>query len=89
MDVPGSFNAIIYASLQPTTIQNLYDNYSLLSQRPQTPPLLLASLQRVILNLKPTPSEGQVFTDDHAPVEWFTNTMVLGFLFSEGVESLP
>jgi len=31
---------------------NLYDNYNLLTQQPQIHPLLLASIQRVILNLK-------------------------------------
>ncbi len=89
MDVPETFNAIIYATAQPTIIQNLYDNYSLLSQQTQTHPLLLTSLQRVILNLKSTPTDGMVFTDDKAPIEWITNTMVLGFVFSQGVESLP
>ena len=26
MDIPDTFNSIIYATVQPTTIQNLYDN---------------------------------------------------------------
>jgi spermidine synthase len=89
MDVPDTFNAIIYASAQPSEIQNLYDNYSSLSQQPETHPLLLASIQRVILNLKPTPTGGIVFTDDKAPIEWITNTMVLGYLFSNGIDELP
>jgi predicted membrane-bound spermidine synthase len=89
MDVPGSFNAMIYATNQPTEFSNLSTNYTLLAQREQTPPLLLASLQRVILNQKPISTPGVVFVDDWAPIEWITNTMVLGYVFSEGVQSLP
>lgn len=89
MDVPGSFNAMIYATRQPTEFDNLKANYSLLAQRQDTPTLLLVSLQRVILNRKPLPASGVVFVDDWAPIEWITNTMVLGYVFSGAVENLP
>ena len=89
MDVPGSFNTIIYATLETSTIENLYQNYNNLLQQSETPELLLNSIQRVILNEKPTVTNGLIFTDDWAPIEWITNSMVLGFVFSDGVETLP
>jgi spermidine synthase len=89
MDIPQTFNAIVYATVQPTTIDNLYANYSLLENREDVHPLLKISLQRIILNLRPTPSGGQVFTDDWAPIEWITNTMVLSFVFSPQLDELP
>lgn len=88
MDVPNSFNAILYATVQPTTIQNFYENYNLLSQDPAAPSLLLAAMQRVVLNQQPTPTGGMVFTDDWAPIEWVTNTMVLGYLFTGDMSDL-
>jgi predicted membrane-bound spermidine synthase len=89
MDVPGSFNAMIYATAQPTLFENIQDNYSFLAQHEDTPLLLLASLQRVILNRQTLPEDGMVFTDDWAPIEWITNTMVLGYVFSADIQNLP
>ena len=89
MDVPGSFNSIIYATKNNATIENLYQNYNNLSQQSETPKLLLDSIQRVILNQQQATSNDLVFSDDWAPIEWITNSMVLGFVFSDGVESLP
>jgi hypothetical protein len=89
MDVPGSFNAMIYATTQPTHFENIQSNYGLLAQSPDTPELLLVSLQRVIMSQRPLPEGGVVFNDDWAPIEWITNSMVLSYVFSAGVESLP
>jgi predicted membrane-bound spermidine synthase len=89
MDVPDTFNSIIYASVKPVTIENLYRNYDLLSQQPDTPTLLLESIQRVILNQRPSTTNGLVFTDDWAPIEWITNSMVLSFVISSGTQALP
>jgi hypothetical protein len=89
MNVPGSFNAMIYGTKQATQFENLETNYVTLNESGGVSPLLLASIQRVIANRQPIPDHGVVFVDDKAPIEWITNTMVLGFVFSDGVESLP
>jgi predicted membrane-bound spermidine synthase len=86
MEVPGTFNYIIYASVQPTSIENLYQNYISLAGKEDVHPLLLASIQRVIENQRNLPAEGQIFTDNHAPIEWITNRMVLNFLLFDDLE---
>jgi len=80
MDLPNTFNSIIYATAQSTDIQNLYDNYLYLKTRPNIHPLLLDSIQRVVANQQPLPNNPTVFTDDRAPIEWITNNMVLNFV---------
>lgn len=86
MEVPETFNFIIYASVQPTTIENLYQNYVHLAGREDVHPLLLASIQRVINNQRPLPESTQVFTDDLAPIEWITNRMVLNYILFDDME---
>ena len=88
MDLPDTFNSVIYATAQPTKITNLYQNYVALQARQDINPLLVESIQRLIVYQRPTPSSQTVFTDDRAPIEWITNNMVLGFLFSGGMEDL-
>jgi len=36
----------------------------------------------------PTPTGGQVFTDDLAPIEWITNSMIANFFLSGETEML-
>jgi spermidine synthase len=88
MEVPGTFNFILYATMQPTRIENLYDNYLALSADASIHPLLLTSLKRVIENQRAVPFSQSVFTDDLAPVEWITNSMVLNYIFSGELEIL-
>jgi spermidine synthase len=89
MDIPDTFNSILYASAQPTDANDLLRNYAYLSGRSDVHPMLMAVLQRTIVNLQPAPDlNEQVFTDDLAPVEWITNNMVLSFLFSGDMETL-
>jgi len=80
MDIPNTFNSIIYATAQPTEEANLYDNLLSLYSRADVHPLLLAAIERTLTNLQPIPATGQVFTDDRAPIEWLTNNMVLSFV---------
>lgn len=87
MDVPYSFNTIVYATLQPTKIENLYANYEYL-QAAGAHPLLLSAANITILNLQPTPDSRTVFTDDLAPIELITNQLVLDFVLNGGVEGL-
>ncbi len=88
MDVPGTFNAMIYATVQPTTQQDLYENLLYLMTLQDVHPLLLQSLVRVVLNQQPTPEVGLVFTDDWAPIEWITNNMVLNYVLFGDMDAI-
>jgi len=83
VDVPGSFNTMIFATKSSTSEKNLVDNYIFLKSEPDSHPLILAALERTILNMQSPPSEGIIFTDDKAPVEWITNSMISNFLLSK------
>jgi len=88
MDVPDSFNSIIFATQQPTSTENLFINLFELSDRDDIHPLLIESLQVTALNLQPMPQPSTVFTDDLAPIEWITNNMVLRFMLYGDMEVL-
>ena len=77
VDIPGTFNSIIFATKSITSENNLMDNYFVLMSEPETHPLILSALEKTILNLQSTPSGGIIFTDDKAPVEKLTNSMIL------------
>jgi spermidine synthase len=87
MDVPYSFNTIIFATLQPTRIENLYANFEYLKAA-GAHPLLCSSVDITLQNLQPTPDSHTVYTDDLAPIELITNQLVLDFVLSGGVEEL-
>lgn len=88
VDLPGTFNSLIYATVQPTDPANLDANLVYLTQRGDVSPLILYPLKIILENYQLAPTGGQVFTDDHAPIEWITNIMVLRFLFSGETEVL-
>jgi spermidine synthase len=81
-DVPFSMNSILFATVQPTTVQNLLDNYAALKSAAGIPPELTTVLEWTIQNLQPTPEGGTPFTDDRAPIELLTNAMVIQFVLS-------
>jgi spermidine synthase len=80
VDVPGSFNSMIYATMQPTQFNYLKANLDLLRQSAGVSGLLLDSIQVAVDNVKPTPPVNVVYTDDWAPIEWVTNRMVLNYV---------
>ena len=92
VDIPGTFNSIIYATRQPTTIQNFYDNLVRLLGQPdasaQRPPLLVRAMEYVVAHQQPTPDQSLVYTDDRAPIEWITNNMVLSYVLFGDIEEL-
>lgn len=88
MDIPETFNSIVYATNQPTDIANLDANFAYLNQRGDTHPLLLDAMQTTLNNLQAPPAPALVLTDDHAPVEWITSSMILDFFLSGQVEKL-
>ncbi len=79
IDVPNSFNAVVVATVQPSTADNLQANLSGLEEAP----LLQATAQRALANLRPTRSSDTVFTDDRASIELMTNMLLLDFLLGE------
>jgi hypothetical protein len=90
VDLPLSYNSLIYATKAPTSVSNLAANLDFLNQRGNPPLLLMQSLYVAFNNLQPSPAidNNLVFTDDRSPVEWITNNMVLKFMFSGQMEQL-
>ncbi len=77
MDVPATYNSMIYATVRETKWQNLENNYLLLEDDELIEPILLQSIRIVLENRRPVPEGGMIFTDDKAPIERITNMMVL------------
>jgi len=88
MDVSDSFNSILYATKQPTNVGNFYTNYNALLESGDTHPLLAAAMREFIVQMQPAPENTLIFTDDLAPIEWLTNSMVLNYVLFGGVEEL-
>ena len=88
MDLPNSFNTIVYATAQPTGIENLYANWIYLKTRVNAHPLLLRAIETTIAYQKPTPTSEIVYTDDLAPVEWVTNSMILDYVLGGDLNEL-
>lgn len=72
INVPSTFNAILVATVQPTTSANLAANLPLLTD---------ARLQQVARQardyLTPLAPSDLIFTDDHAPLEHITHDLAL------------
>jgi spermidine synthase len=88
MDLPNTFNSILYASRTPASVAALAENFDAMRADPAVHPLLRIAMQTTLQNIQPAPAPGMVFTDDHAPIEWITNTMVMSFIFEGGVETM-
>jgi spermidine synthase len=88
MDIPGTFNSLVYATVQPTSFENLQANYDALVAAGDARPLLLASIERALNFRQATPSGGLVLTDERAPIEWIINSMVLNFVLGGELEEL-
>jgi spermidine synthase len=88
VDVPGSLNTMIFATKQKTAPENFATNLSLLSQDPAVHPLLINTMQTTFTNLRTGYETTTVFTDDHAPIEWIVNDMVIRFILSGNTQYL-
>jgi spermidine synthase len=86
VDVPDTFNSILYATVAPTQVGNLAENLARMG--PGTPALLRDAAARAVDNLQPTPASGVVFTDDWAPVEQLTNSIVIRFILGGSLYQL-
>lgn len=87
-DLEQSFNSILFATVQPTTLENFRQNYLRLSSLEGTSPLILNAMALTYEGLQPVHAGDIIFTDDHAPVEWMTNAMIIDFLTSGQMETL-
>lgn len=88
VDIPGSLNTMIFATKQPTTAENFAANFVALSNDPNVHPLLVATLGTTFASLKSGYEITTVFTDDHAPIEWIVNDMVVRFILGGGTQYL-
>ncbi len=88
VNIPGSLNTMIFATKQKTSPENFAANLVTLSQDPSVHPLLIASMQTTFGNLKTGYETTTVFTDDHAPIEWIVNDMVIRFILGGGTQYL-
>jgi len=88
MDIPGTFNSMIYATRESTQKENLNVNMIQLAITQGIHPLLVTSIYETWVNLQPTPFGSIIFTDDLAPIEWITNNMVLNYVLFGEVENI-
>jgi len=88
VDIPNTFNSMVYATRLPTLKGNLLSNLVGLTSEGNAAPLLLDTMQIAAANLQETPAKGQIYTDDLAPVEWITNDMVVRFLLTDNLSDL-
>ncbi len=86
MDLPESFNSILFATKQPTEDSNLIANFQIYGT--SLHPLLLETLSITTQNLQDPPQKSVVFTDDKAPIEWYTNAMIIDFFLQGEMETL-
>jgi len=88
VDIPDSLNTMIFATKQKTIPENFAMNLLALSNDTTVHPLLINTMQVTFANLKTGFEPTQVFTDDHAPIEWIVNDMVIRFILEGGTAYL-
>jgi spermidine synthase len=88
MDIPNTFNSILYATLQPTTAKNLRTNLIAFMAQTGVNSLLTDSMALTWTNLQPAPQQTIVFTDDLSPIEWMTNNLILNFMLYGDMNTL-
>jgi len=85
MDIPGTLNSMIYATRQPTTMNDFIANYNRFLGNSAVHPLLISAMSSAIVNAQPGYEKTQVFTDDKAPIEWLTNSLIINFMLNGDV----
>jgi spermidine synthase len=88
MDIPNTFNSILYATLRPSSVENLQASLVSLTLHPGADPLLTGSIALTLANLQPAPQKTMVFTDDLSPIEWLTNNLILNFILHGDMNTL-
>lgn len=87
IDVPGSLNTILVASVQPTDSDNLAAWFKTIDEQSQ--PLLYRAFETAQANLVQTVGSDIVFTDQRAQVETIIDSIVIRYLLREGPAGLP
>ena len=87
IDVPGSLNTILVATVRSTSSQTLSANLASLGA--EQDPLLVRALQTAVDNVVATKASEIVFTDERAPVETMIDSIVIRYLLEEGPGALP
>jgi len=87
VDVPDTFNSILYATIKPTTYENLLYNYAYQKEL-NADPVLLEILESTIINLQPVPDSQIVFTDECAPIEQITDSIAIRFVLQGSIDTL-
>jgi spermidine synthase len=88
VDVPGTINCILYATVQPVTPSDFKANRDYFAAQPNASPELKSVLDSAVSRLRPAPEGGPVFTDDWAPIEQITNMMMIRFVLSGHLNEL-
>ena len=88
MDLPYAFNSILFATMQPSTTDNFTDNLAFLWEKEDTPEILKYAMHNTYSNLQEPPQSTIVFTDDKAPIEWMTNSLMIDFALNQGLTLL-
>jgi spermidine synthase len=88
MDIPNTFNSMVFATLLPTSQTALEQNLAALNSQGNVNALLLDSISLTLENLQAAPQYTIVFTDDRSPIEWITNTMILNFFLQGQMERM-
>jgi spermidine synthase len=88
MDIPDTFNSIIYATVKPSSLESFHRNYRALLENDNIHPTLKAAVSRAVVNMQSLSHTEILFTDDLAPIEWLTNSMVLNYVLFGGIEDL-
>jgi spermidine synthase len=75
VNVPDTFNTVMTATQQQTVAVNVTKNLSQVAH-----PFLRQAIAMAAGNLYPLAGDGVVFTDDRAPVERLTNSIILRYM---------
>ena len=86
IDVPGTLNTILVATKQPTTVGNLNANLARVGDG--VDPLLREVLATAAANIAPIRTDGTVMTDDLAPIESISDSIVVRYLLEAGPSGL-
>lgn len=81
IDVPGSLNTEVFATVQPTTLASVQANLASVMIKANGTPLetVARETSEVVQAAKAQPG-GLVFTDDQAPVEQITDQLIIDYL---------
>jgi spermidine synthase len=88
MDVHLAFNSILVGTVQPTRSENIAENLAALVLDQDLDPLLFSSIELAVRTLVTTAASDLVFTDDRAPVERLSDSIVLQFILGPDAQQL-